>query len=154
MAAPAASKPQLPVNALGYVDIAGFRPPASAAVPDEHDPLVQAALARATERRQPCAPLRVCPVERGFALVDLDSYREWWALRKTGSGIGQVKARWVELVETSGGAASAASLPARNQKKPAPLAPPASPAAHRPPPDGRLRQRRPGRVCRKRAQDP
>lgn len=92
----------LPTNALGYVDIVNFRPPVGALVPDRNEPEVQAALAYANERRQPDAPLRVLPVDGGLALVDVESYRRWWALRHVGSGIGQVKAEWVEVITGEG----------------------------------------------------
>lgn len=103
----------LSTNALGYVDIANIDPPAGYIVPNRADAETQALLVLAAERRAPDAPLRVVPTATGFALADMDSYRRWWALRQTGSGIGQVKAEWVAVVVDGVSEAPEAAEPER-----------------------------------------
>lgn len=102
----------LPVTAAGYVGIVNIDPPAGYVVPSRTDAEVQALLARAAERRAPDVPLRVVPTATGFVLADMDSYRRWWALRNTGSGIGQVKAEWVVVVEDADSPTPAVAPPA------------------------------------------
>lgn len=88
---PAVADPQ-------YVDITGLRPPVGVNVPRRADPEVQAALAYAEQHRQPAQPLRVQSLPDGHALADAASYLWWWVLRHTGSGIGRVRAEWIEVV--------------------------------------------------------
>jgi hypothetical protein len=121
----------LRTGALGYVDITSMRPPVGAVTPNRNDPAVQEALAGAAALRQPDQPLRVVPVEGGHALADTDSYLRWWALRNTGSGIGQVRPEHVHVVSGNGTAVPAAPDPLAS-----PVAPATSPGRTPPRPGG------------------
>jgi hypothetical protein len=106
----------------GYVDISSLRPPVGAVIPNRNDPAVQEALTSAGALRQPDQPLRVVPVEGGYSLADAESYLRWWALRNTGSGIGQVRPEHVRVVAGDGTAA-----PAQPDTVSGPVAPTTSP---------------------------
>lgn len=86
----------------GYIDITSLRPPVGAVIPNRNDPAVQEALASAAANRQPDEALLVVAVEGGHALADTDSYLRWWALRNTGSGIGQVRPEHIRVVDGGG----------------------------------------------------